>query len=82
MPDRNILDARVPLTNMVDSRLEATRERNPIGFELLPALFKLALSSVIERLPVVVDDQAADLDSASRQSIEGVDQFFFGKMLS
>ncbi len=71
MPDGDVLDARMLGADLRDGALEAAGESRGVRLEFLPPVLELALAYVVQRLPVVVDDEADDLDAAVRERVQG-----------
>ena len=49
--------------------LEAIWESRPFSFELNPAMLKLAMTLIINSLPVIIDDKVSNINSVLRKSL-------------
>ena len=82
VPDCDMFDSWVPFANLMDGLLEAARESISVGFEGRPAALELALAWFVEGLPVIINDQTANVNPALCQGIDGVEKSFLGQLLS
>jgi hypothetical protein len=62
VPDGDVLDVFVLGANVGDECLQATREGPGLRFEVVPAVLPLAITAIVDVLPVVVDDEVRDTD--------------------
>ena len=62
MPHGYVLNVWMLLANVREGSFEPIGKRLWLGFELVPSVLKLAVSPIVDVLPVVVDDEASDLD--------------------
>lgn len=65
-----------------DDVLEAVGESLGLGLEIIPAVLKLALASVVNVLPVVIDDQTGDFDVVFGELINGIKDFLIREPLA
>lgn len=64
------------------SSFKSLRESFWFGFEFVPSMLELAFPSIVNILPVIVDDQVGDPNVALRQLIECIEDLFVGKPLA
>ncbi len=62
MPDGNVLDVLVLGTDIGYEGFEAPREGLGFSLKVVPAVLPLAITSIVNVLPVVVDNQVGDAD--------------------
>jgi hypothetical protein len=96
MPDSNVLNMLVLISYVADCRFQTSWEASLIGFELYPAVVKLsdpvsllfmsdglrATQGTYQRLPIIVDDQIADVDLILSQFVEGIEYLLLGQVLA
>lgn len=70
------------VSDLGNHAFETVGERLLFSLEFNPAVLELAVSSIIDRLPVVVDKQVRDLDLMLRELVNGVQHFLLGEPLS
>ncbi len=64
-----MLNVLMFLPDFRDSVFETIGESLPVGFKLNPAVLELTVSSIIDRLPIVINDQVSDVDVMGRKCI-------------
>lgn len=66
MPDSYMLNAGMFLADEIDCMLESVRECLSFSLELNPAVLELAVSTVVNGLPIVVNNEIRDVDFVLR----------------
>jgi len=72
LPDSDVLNARIFLSNLRNGMLQSVGESFRFGFESLPTIRVLPMASPIYVLPVIINDQIADIDVVSFQDVHCV----------
>ena len=64
-----MLNVLVFLTDCGDGVLETMWKSLPVGFKLYPSMLKLTVSSIIDRLPIIINDQIGNVDIVGRKRV-------------
>lgn len=81
MPHSNVLDMRMLLSNVGNRRFQTLWESLRLGLKLTPTMLELAVASVIDGLPVVVDDETGNLDVVLGQFVNSVEHLLICETL-
>jgi hypothetical protein len=81
VPDGDMLDVWMLGPDLRDGRLETVWEALLVGLEFGPASEELALPWIIERLPVVVDDEIGDVNSICPDRLESGENLLLRQLL-
>jgi hypothetical protein len=60
-----MLNVLVFLADFGDGVFETMWESLPVGFKLYPSMLKLTVSSIIDRLPIIINYQISNVDVIS-----------------
>lgn len=62
MPNSDVLNARLLLSNKRDGVLQPIWKGFSLGFKFNPTVLELTMSPVVYRLPVVINNEIGDID--------------------
>lgn len=82
MPHSDVLDGGVSLSNFGYGCFEALWERFTFGLKLYPAVLKLALALIINRLPIIINDEAIHVDALSGKCVQGTENLLLSQALT
>jgi hypothetical protein len=82
MPNGNVLDTGVLFTNFRYHSFQAVGKCLSLGLELDPAVLELAITPVVDRLPVVINDEIRDVNTVFGKCCHSFKNFLFGESLS
>jgi hypothetical protein len=82
VPNGYMLDMFVFLADFGDRVFETTWESIPVGFKLYPSVLKLTVSSIINRLPIVINDEIRNIDIIGRKGVYCSKDLFICELLT
>lgn len=77
-----MLNTRLLFSNLGDNSLETIRKRFALGLKLVPAMLELAMTSIIDCLPIIVYDKICNINVVLFESFNSLDNFVFGEPLT
>lgn len=70
MPNGDVEDVRVSAPDLRDNILQAVGKSVLFSFKVVPSILELSFAPVVDVLPVIIDNQAGDLDVIFGQLID------------
>lgn len=82
MPDSNVLDTWMLLTNFFNGVLQPFWKCCSLGFKLGPTMLKLTMAPVVDGLPIVVDDEVCNVNFVFCKGFNCLKNLVFCKSLT
>jgi len=82
MPHGDVLNTWMLLANEIYSVLQTVRECLSFCFKLIPTMLKLTMSSIVNGLPVVINDEVCDIYFVFSQCFNCFEDFVLSETLA